>query len=73
MCTLHLSVAHELGVYTTFLCLVEMRLKPHEKHTFMGPLAKCGLSRDKIFLCANKDFEYFMGAQLADSLAFDDF
>ena len=47
-----------IGGIHNFLRVVKMRLKQQEKHTFIGPLDKCGLSGGKIFYCANKDFEY---------------
>ena len=52
--TSHLSEAHELGVYPTFLRVVEILQNPHETHTFMGPLDKCGLSGGERFYCVGR-------------------
>ncbi len=40
-----------MGDSPLFLRVVEIRQNPHETHTFMGPLDKCGLSGGKIFYC----------------------
>ena len=52
--TSHLSEAHELGVYPTFLRVLEILRNPHETHTFMGPLDKCGLSGGERFYCVGR-------------------
>ena len=38
-----------IGGILHLLRVVEIRQKPHETHTCMGPLDKCGLSGGKIF------------------------
>jgi hypothetical protein len=63
-----LITAHELEEYSTCLRVVEVRLEPHETHTFMGPLDKCGLSGGKIFYCElQRSVNFWKNAELINA------